>query len=92
MKFARPLAIAIVALTIPAGAQDGLRVEIQRHAGAPSSVMVRVVNGDPEALYWIQRSNDGGRTWEDEARVTSGAWWFVSDKPSAALFRAGKVQ
>lgn len=62
-------------------------VEIRREAGGPSPVQVRVTGG-LDQQYWIERSDDGGRTWEEYIRVYPDQWYWISVRPTNSLFRA----
>ena len=65
-----------------------LRVEIAPGPSKQYPIQVRVVGGDPEAQYWIERSDDAGKTWEEYIRCYTGDWWYVSVTPKASMFRA----
>jgi hypothetical protein len=54
-----------------------------------NDVLVRVMDSQFLAdLYWIDRSNDGGRTWTPYMPVINGEWRLVGSRPAASLFRS----
>jgi hypothetical protein len=62
--------------------------------GTSVGILVKetVPTGD---YYWIDRSNDGGKTWDLQYyRVQGGEWFYISQMPSqSSLFRVnGKVE
>ena len=65
-----------------------LRMEISSNPDPKYPIKVRVINGDPNAQYWIERSDDSGKTWEEYIRVNTGDWWYVSVRPQVSMFRA----
>lgn len=53
------------------------------------SVMARVMDSEFRApLYWIERSNDAGRTWTPYRQAENGDWIQVGSIPSDSMFRA----
>jgi hypothetical protein len=64
-----------------------IKFEIKNPVRPPSGVMLRLVGGETNKLYWIERSDDEGTTWEQYLRVTDGQWWYVPDKSTNSLFR-----
>lgn len=55
----------------------------------PGSVEIRVVDSSFQSdLYWIDRSNDGGKTWSPCLWVQNGEWNYVKEGPAASFFRA----
>ena len=82
------LTIFIIPMLVLPSMADEMWVEIAP-ALSRSNVMVRVM--DPQFrsdLYWIDRSNDGGRTWTSYRPVINGEWIIASWIPQASFFRA----
>ena len=65
-----------------------LKMEVKQAPGGPSPVLLRITGGATNTLYWIERSDDQGKTWEEYIRVKDGDWWYISVKPTNSLFRA----
>ena len=79
--------LAVLLLSASTSLAD-LWVEIQR-GPAPNSVSVRVMDSEFRAtLYWIDRSDDGGKTWTPWMPVFNGDWTLVPSRPAASFFRA----
>ena len=67
---------------------DEMWLEIA-HGMGDNEVKLRVM--DPHFrsdLYWVDRSDDGGRTWEPHIQVQNGDWTYVGNIPQASMFRA----
>ena len=73
-------------LLISTTARAEMWLEIRRGLGR-NSVEVRLMDSEFRApLYWLERSDDGGKTWREEMPLENGLWrHVVSIKPFSLL-------
>lgn len=84
------LCIALIPLIATAALADistNTWMEIRTMTNGPSNVEVRVTGGI-DAQYWIERSDDGGKTWDEYIRAYPDQWYFISTRPTNSIFRA----